>query len=122
MAGENSPTTPTDDKQDTFPKSQSFSALVDQKTDDRSKVSDRYRKSRSVMIENLQFHAPPPNSTGPPPPKSATLPSNFQAPIPEKVSESHFFRAKVPFASYILSLPTIYISHSPHHMYLLINR
>ena len=117
MAGENSPTTPTDDKQDTFPKSQSFSALVDQKTDDRSKVSDRYRKSRSVMIENLQFHAPPPNSTGPPPPKSATLPSNFQAPIPEIVSESHFFRAKVPLASYILNLPTIYIYHSPHHMY-----
>lgn len=46
------------------------------KSGDRAQVSDRFAKTRSVMIENLHFNAPPVN-TGPPPPKSATLPPNF---------------------------------------------
>lgn len=56
---------------------------------DRSQVSERFAKSRSVMIENLHFNAPPIN-IGPPPPKSATLPPNFATPNNEDlVSFAH---------------------------------
>ena len=88
LSGENSPTkSPTEDVLNPLPKSNSHNTLIEQRNVERSQVSDRFRKSRSVMIENLHFSAPPTNPSGPPPPKSATLPPNFQTPIQEVVSE-----------------------------------
>lgn len=94
LSGENSPTkSPTEDVLNPLPKSSSHSALNEQRSIERSQVSDRFRKTRSVMIENLHFPVPPTNPSGPPPPKSATLPPNFQTPKEEVVSE-FFYPAK----------------------------
>ncbi|XP_053374741.1 rho GTPase-activating protein 15-like isoform X2 [Mercenaria mercenaria] len=65
---------------------------------DRFQVSDRFAKSRSVMIENLHFNAPPIN-TGPPPPKSATLPPNFTAPIHEDLEPIEGWLNKCKFVN-----------------------